>query len=295
MDSAISFDDATCRRCGTCAAVCPNRIIVKGEHGGMIARPDRVHVCFGCGQCMAVCPTGSIAVQGLSYGRDFFDLPGSGPDERAFFDLIRTRRAVRNFSEKPVPGGMLEKIVEAITLAPPGFPPLRYGLIVVNDRGVMRQSLPHMIRLYDYLYEKMKNPVARYFIKRGIGAKRFAQLRDHLVPLLATRLDDLKSGAEDTITRRAPAMILFHADRDEELRDDVDVAATYGMLALHALGLGGSIMDIIPPAINRMKELRALFRVPEGHDVLSSIIIGFPKYRYRRGIRRSAQSVTWIQ
>jgi len=40
-------------------------------------------------------------------------------------------------------------------------------------------------------------------------------------------------------------MIIFHANRNEEnCREDIIIAATYGILAAHALGLGGSIMDI---------------------------------------------------
>jgi hypothetical protein len=66
------------------------------------------------------------------------------------------------------------------------------------------------------------------------------------------------------------------------------------MLASHSLGLGGSIMDIIPPAINKSPELRKMFTIPDDHDVITSIIIGYPKYKYRRGIKREQKEVSWI-
>jgi len=115
------------------------------------------------------------------------------------------------------------------------------------------------------------------------------------MPLLKIRLPGLKAGTEDTLTRKAPAMILFLADKNgEDISQDISVAATFGMLAAHSLGLGGSIMDIIPPAIEREEELRKMFCVPENHNVVTSIIIGYPKYKYRRGIRKRIESVKWL-
>jgi len=90
-------------------------------------------------------------------------------------------------------------------------------------------------------------------------------------------------------------MILFLADKNEEdIRQDISIAATYGMLAMHSLGLGGSIMDIIPPAIEKSKELRTLFGIPENYEVITSLIIGYPKYKYLRGIKRNLKSVQWL-
>jgi hypothetical protein len=102
-------------------------------------------------------------------------------------------------------------------------------------------------------------------------------------------------GVEDTITRYAPAMIIFHANRDEENYEaDIYIALTYGFLATHALGLGGSAMDIIPPTIERNRELRKMFLIPEKNRVVASMIVGYPKYKYKRGIKRDLKSVKWI-
>jgi nitroreductase len=209
--------------------------------------------------------------------------------------MIHTRRAIRNFKDKPVPRELLEKIVEAISSAPPGFPPLKNKIIVVQDSALIRDSLPNMVRLYDKLVAMMKKPINKFFIKKELGEKKFKTLQEHLIPLLISRLPALKNGTEDTITRNAPAMILFLADKDEEdISQDISIAATYGMLAAHSLGLGGSIMDLIPPAINKDNELRKLFCIPYNHEVVTSIIIGYPKYKYQRGIKRNLKSVKWI-
>jgi nitroreductase len=246
---------------------------------------------------MAVCTTKSITVDGLSYETDFFELPqnGSNDYEKLFYDMIHSRRAVRNFKDKPVPREILEKIVEAISFAPPGFPPLKIKIIVVQDTKLIRNALPYMIKFYDKLVVMMKSPIYRFFIKKEAGEKKFRLMQSHLIPLLISRLPELKNGTEDTITRNAPAMILFLADKNEEdISQDISIAATYGMLASHSLGLGGSIMDLIPPAIDKDGELRKLFGIPDNHEIVTSIIIGYPKYKYQRGIKRNLKSVKWI-
>ncbi len=297
MEEDIFINHSTCKKCMLCVEVCPNKILTKNESGEISFRPERKELCFKCGQCMAICETKSIFINGYSYEKDFFELPEyeQGSLEKPFYNLIYTRRAVRNFKDKPVPKELLEKIVDAISFAPPGFPPVKTKILVVSDPAIIRQSLPHMINLYDKLLQMMKKPIFRYFISKEVGSKKFKTMNKHLVPLLKVRMSAVKAGNEDPFTRNAPAMILFLADKNgEDISQDISIAATYGMLASHSLGLGGSIMDIIPPAINKSPELRKMYNIPEDHEVITSMIIGYPKFKYRRGIKRELKEVKWV-
>lgn len=256
---------------------------------------NRIGVCFKCGQCMAICPTKSISVDGLSYSQDFYDLPETHIQPEYFTNLISTRRAIRNFKDKAVEKDLLDEIVKAIAFAPPGFPPIKYDLVVVQNSAIIKQALPYMIQLYDFLVNAMNNPIKRIFIKKEVGELRFRTMKEHLIPALKTRLPGLKNGTEDTLTRNAPAMILFLADKTgEDISEDIHIAATYGILAAHAHGLGASIMDIIPPAINKKEELRKIFGLSDNQEVIASIILGYPKYTFRRGIKRQIRNVRWI-
>ena len=216
MGNAININQKTCKKCLMCSEVCPNKILIRNISNELRTRPDRIDLCFKCGQCMAVCSTKSITVDGLSYETDFFELPqnGSNDYEKSFYDMIHTRRAIRNFKDKSVPKELLEKIVEAISFAPPGFPPLKIKIIVVQDTKLIRKALPYMIKFYDKLVAMMKKPIYRFFIKKEAGEKKFKLMQSHLIPLLISRLPELKNGTEDTITRNAPAMILFLADKN---------------------------------------------------------------------------------
>jgi nitroreductase/NAD-dependent dihydropyrimidine dehydrogenase PreA subunit len=296
MEGKWFVEKSTCRKCGACVDLCPNRIIKKKSSGQIEFLEERLWMCFQCGHCMAVCPTASIHVPGLTYERDFYPQPRlTGEENKQFVHLINSRRAVRSFQDKPVPHELLEKVVQAIQAAPPGFPPIKTEVTVVENPEAIKQALPMMINLYEYLVKAMGNPISRMFVRQNAGREKFITLQKHVIPLLIERLPELKSGEEDTITRHAPALILLHADRKtENFMADIYIALTYGFLAAQSLGLGSSAMDLIPPAVDKSKDLREFFKIPDNNTVVASIILGYPKHHFQRGIKRELKSVTWI-
>lgn len=295
MNAQIMINQKTCTLCGLCGEICPNLIMSVDRETGITLRRDRLALCIQCGQCMAICPFQSIQVDGLSYETDFLDLPIGNTADLTFLEMIKTRRAIRAYKNQPVPTEVLEKIVEAVSFAPPSFTPLKIELVVVQDTAVIRKALPEMIKVYDGLIKGIRNPIGKMVIRLKNGAKKFNVLKHHVVPLMKSRLPELQQGLEDTITRYAPAMIIFHAYRDaENYETDINIAMTYGFLAAHALGLGASPIDLIPPTIQRNPALRELFSIPDENMPVAALILGYPKYRYQRGIKRELREVTWI-
>ena len=67
------------------------------------------------------------------------------------------------------------------------------------------------------------------------------------------------------------------------------------MLAAHSLGLGAAMIGIVPAAINKVREVRDIFQIPKENEATISIIIGYPKYKYKRAIIRSNQKIEWIE
>jgi len=163
MEKRISINRETCNVCGLCEEICPIRIMKKDGEAGIEFRPDRLFLCIQCGQCMAICPSQSIVVDGLAYSQDFFALPAGPVAELPFLEMIKTRRAIRVFKEQPVPRELLEKVVQAITFAPPGFIPIKTEVVVVQDTAVIRQALPEMIKVYDGLIGAMSNGGAIFY------------------------------------------------------------------------------------------------------------------------------------
>ena len=292
---AHSVNSETCTKCGLCAEVCPNQIMewAQGKEPGF--RADRISLCFQCGHCMAVCPTQSITAGGLSYAKDFFDLPAGMIRESDFFNFIAGRRSVRNFEDKPVPREMLQRILEAVSFAPMGVPPHKTEVTIVQKREVIVRALPFMVRLYGDLQKYMKNSLIRLFMKKMMKLETFNTLKNHVVPGMEKALPDMKEKGRDMISRGAPALILFHAPRGSENHtEDIQIALAYGLLAAHSLGLGASAIGLIAPAVERNRDLRKIFQIPKENEVLASMIVGYPKLSFKRGIKRELAKVTWV-
>jgi ferredoxin len=286
-----SVDLSICKKCHICAGICPAGIIQADEEARFLI--DRIPLCIRCGQCMAACPTMAIKIEGFSYEKDFFKLPQRSESwQKFYYDLISSRRSIRKFRDRPVPREMLEKIVEAITFAPPGFTPLTVELTVVNNRELIGRAVPLMAEMYDMLLKMQADPESRAMLEKMVGKDIYQALSSHVLPMMKFRMPGLKAGTEDTIARGAPCMILFHAPVHNE---DIFIALAYGLLAAHSLGLGACAIGLIPPTINRNPELKKMFKIPEGNQVLASMILGYPKYKYSRGIRRSPAGLTWIE
>lgn len=299
MKAHLEVNHETCERCGLCVAICPLRIphldSEQSDRAVVEFRDDRLQSCMRCGHCMAICPTESIRIDGLFYEEDFFDLPGSDWNADAFFALIASRRSVRIFKDIPVPQEALQRIVNAMLFAPMAYTPSKVEITVVQSTTIIEQALPIMVGIYEALIKRMKNPLLRYMIRRRLMPGTWTALREHVLPSLKYRLPDMKAGRDDTITWGTPTMFLFHAHRESGAHlEDVFIALTYGLLAAHALGLGATAIGLIPPVVDRSPELRAMLQIPVENEALASMIVGYPKYHFKRGIRREMARVKWI-
>lgn len=293
MSISMQIDYDTCSKCGMCAIICPTKAIdhAKGEFPSR--DPDRGQTCMACGQCMMVCPKQSIQITGITYN-DLFPLPQKSPDYNALFDLMGTRRSIRNFKDEPVPRELLEKVLAAVAQAPMGFPPHKTHVTVVQSRSAIAKLLPEIVGLYEDMQRWMKNPVIRFMIKRQSSPEDFSTIVNHLIPLMAKRLPEISKGS-DEITWRAPALMIFHAGRLAECHSvDACIALTYAFLAAHALGLGVTVSGLLPPAINHNPKLRDMLNIPQEHEVVCAMMLGYPRYNYHQGIKRTLAGVNWV-
>ncbi len=291
MKKEITIDNTICKKCKACVEVCPNGIF-QTNNNLTSAKSERIELCFMCGQCMAACPEKAIQVAGLDYNNDFFDLPET---INSFNALIQSRRSIRAFKDIPVPKDLLEQIVSAISFAPPSFPPLKTELVVVQDKQLIEKSLPFMINFYDNLMKGLNKPVVKHIIRRKMGFEKYQLFQNHVLPMFNIKLPFMKKGVEDAITRNAQALILFHANRQSDnYTSDIFIAVAFALLKAHTLGIGATAIDLIPPAIERTPHLKQMFNIPKENIVVASVILGYPKFKYKRAIQRHLKSITWI-
>jgi NAD-dependent dihydropyrimidine dehydrogenase PreA subunit/nitroreductase len=277
-----SINKETCKKCKLCIEVCPCKVI--GINGEIHFLPEREHICLKCGQCMAICKTQSISLDSLNYNNNFNKLPSTNISYSAFIDFISTRRSVRNFKAKSVSNEIIGQVLEAISYAPYGAAPEKTQVTVLNNREQIESSLPHIENFLNSIVKWMENPIARFMIKRKKGEETFNTIRNHLYPISKSKNYQLDFG--DRITRGAPTVIVFHAEAGaEEHSHNGMINATYAMLAAHALGLGAAMNGLVPAAINKCNKVREIYDIPEGHEAIIALILGYSKFRYHRTIK----------
>jgi ferredoxin len=282
-----------CKNCKLCIEVCPCNIIELNAQNETYFIPDRESICLKCGQCMAVCKTKAISVKGLSYDHDFIDLPQNNVDYDNFIGFLANRRSVRNFKDKALPENILQGVVDSISYAPFGAAPDKMCITVINNRRKIESALPHIENFLDNIVKWIENPIASFMIKRKNGIEQFNTIKNHLYPI--SKLENYKLEFGDRITRDAPALIIFHAKESAEAHTHNSlIYATYTSLAAHAHGLGATMNGIIPAAINRVKEVRDIFEIPKDNEAVMSLMIGYPKIKYRRAIKRRNRITEWI-
>ncbi len=283
-----------CNKCKLCIEVCPCNIIGINTKNEVYFIPERKSICLNCGQCMSVCNTKAITINGLSYDNDFIDLPKNNIDYKNFIDFLANRRSIRNFKNKPISNEIINQILDSISYAPYGAKPKKINITVINNRKIIETALPYIAKFLDDIIKWVENPIASFIIKRKKGKETFNTIKNHLYPI--AKLENYKLKFGDRITRNAPAILIFHAEKGaEEHTNNSLIYATYSILTAHALGLGATIIGIVPAAINKVKEIREVFQIPEENEAIISVIIGYPKYKYKRSIKRSIQKINWIE
>ncbi len=287
-------DQGKCCGCKLCIEVCPNHIFGLNSENEVSVLPDRNTICVQCGHCMAICPTQAIHVKGLSYAHDLPEVPEHGVTYPSFMDFLATRRSVRNFQDTPVPKDVLQKILDAIAFAPFGAAPHKVHVTVIQNRAVIEAALPKIAEFFDNIVTWLNNPFIRFLIKLKNDAETFHTLTHHVYPI--AKLGNYRPEYGDSITRNAPVILILHAEKGtEEHTNNALIYATYIILTTHALGLGATMIGLVPAAINKVKEVRTIFRIPDDHEATIAVIIGYPKYKYKRAITRKVQPITWIE
>jgi len=90
----------------------------------------------------------------------------------------------------------------------------------------------------------------------------------------------------------APMLMLFHSNRSAmSYVENAHLVCHHAMLAAVSLGLGTTIMGVIPPIVDRSRALRSRYGIPKDNKVISALILGHPKYKYKKSIRRDLAGV----
>lgn len=292
----ISIDYAKCNGCGLCVEVCKDFEfkIIKGK---VVPSGTQLFGCVACAHCMAICPEGAIKITGRTLSPDdLFPLSKESviTDYSKFLPLLQKRRSIREFKDQEIPAEMIDKIIEAAQTAPMGIPPSDVNVLVLKGKDKVHVFASDFCEFL----EDQKWMVSKWFttMMRPFWGKANDELfRKFLRPLIQIYVESMKKG-ENVVTYDAPFSLYFYGSSYCDPADPI-IAATYAMLAAESLGLGTCMIGGIHPFIQygsagkKFREKHAIrYKSREG----LFIIMGYPKIKYKKGIRRTFANVDYL-
>lgn len=245
------------------------------EEKKAIVHPEAAPFCSRCGHCEAICPEGAISVTYDGAG----PVPAL-PDEtipatKDLRRLIAMRRSVRAYKETPVPRETLLEILDTVRYAPTGMNGQSVNWIVLEDPKKVQSLVGKVIDWSRDLLEKVPN--------------------HPLAPILPMLIAAYDQQGEDHICHGAPHLIIAYGHKENPIAyTDGIIALTHVDIMAPAYGLGTCWGGIVQIALDDKPELMAEVGIPEGFKSLYTMMIGYPKYQYKRIPKRNALQVTWL-
>ncbi|MGE5347905.1 MAG: nitroreductase family protein [Actinomycetota bacterium] len=292
----IRIDREICIGCGECVEVCKDfSLVIREGKADLSGNP--AFGCIGCGHCMAICPAGAIQITGRTISPDdLFELPsvGSAADYSQMINLLKRRRSVREYQDRAVEPEIIQKILDAAVTSPMGLPPSDVNILVLDSREKTRRFAADFC---DYL-ERMRWFVSPWFLslmRPFLGKANDEMFRGFVRPMFDIFIGQMKKGI-DVVTYDAPLAMYFYGSPYTDPADPI-VAATTAMYAGESLGLGTCMLGSVHPMIQNGRNAR-MFREKHGIKYASRegliVIFGYPSVEYRKGIRRTFASTTFM-
>jgi len=285
-----TVDVERCTRCGACRLSCPMNLLEPGDTA-MTFVDQADTSCMRCGHCIAACPEDAITIDGLD--ASMFPSISNPADYDALQNLLLGRRSVRRFIQIPVDKESIDRILDAVATAPSGMGAGPSPICVIDGRDKIDPLIPPMMEFYRKFQQGMKGRMSKGFMRLMLGKNHYSAMKT-FIPVMDQMIEYYDQTGEETITWGAPLLLIFHAPRTDISGDkDAVIACTYAMLAAHAMGLGTTMIGMVPPYLENKTEVKHSLGIPLENTAVLSLIVGHPAAKFARGIKRPV-TARWV-
>ena len=292
------IDQNLCEACGICGKICPRHIPETNENdNGKITKisQDRADLCMECGHCVAVCPNKAIQVESLKE-YEFIPVKEMNINDDQMLSLLQQRRSVRRYKNKKVPREVIDRIIDAVHCSPTGSGKMTTGVTVIDNPELLGELSDLLYDAYEELGKALKNPIARFMIRKKRGKNKLMTLQNFVMPGMQWYIRWYREGKSNEKFRDCPALMLFHSPIDEPVgAENCLVAAFHASLMANVMNIGSCFNDLIPPMCNRVKKIRNLIGLAEEREVYAGLTLGYPKFKFERTIPRKLAEVNYLE
>ena len=253
----INIDKDKCIGCGKCVKDCVSEKldIVDGK------AEFRYERCIQCGHCFAICPTGAVSM------RDYPDTDEGEIVDMTEFDsdkllqAMKSRRTIRQFSDKKISDDVIEKIIEAGRYCPTGTNAQDFAFTVITDK--LSDIEKECVKFFRF-GQKAITPFSAY-IKN-------------------TTIDD------NFFFKKAPLVIVVSSKGNTS----ACLASSYMELMAESLGLGVLYSGFFVAAAKLNPKIGSMLKLEKGYKPVTTLVIGYPNVKYERIPPRNKAKVNYI-
>ena len=266
--SLITVNEEKCIKCGLWVEECPLGVLKLEATGPKEVQPD---ACFACGHCVAICPKEAIDnnKSPLAMQAEKKELPKLNAEEAKNF--IRARRSIRSYKNTPVEREKLMELVDVAHLAPTASNSQGISYLIIDDKKAIQLAVEECINWFE------NDPTWGN--------------------MLAGMIKGYRENKVDTILRDAPSIILTLADNDfYNGRENSIISLSYLELYAPSLDLGScwaGIFEICARSEN--SPINKIFNIPEKKKITGVVMVGYPKYSYKRFTDRQPLSASFYE
>lgn len=164
------------------------------------------------------------------------------------FELIKARRSVRKYLDKPLSREAIDRLIESARWAPSGMNHQPWGFIVVQDKALIRELSDRSIPYINGLIEKDPR-LLRY--KRRMEIKNFS------------------------IFYHAPCVIIILGKKDSfSCENDCSMAAQNIMLTARSMNIGSCWVGMMK-VLEEDEWFRKKFEAPDNYAVIAPLALGY--------------------
>lgn len=278
-----------CTGCGLCLEDCPSFVFAMMDKKASVARGDW---CIGCGHCGAVCPEGAIRHEATTLGKGPRPGPRPATTPETLMLLLRERRSVRNYRNKPLSKKVLEGIIEAGRYAPTGSNSQNVHYVVLTTPAVITQLQAMTVAFYERIFKLVRSRLGPFLLRLFSGSRIVEKLQESIPKLEHAK--ELMDQGEDRLFYGAPVVMVVHAESWDTSSAFNGAVALYNCsLMAHTLGIGCCFNGYLESAVNNSRRIKRWLGIPRDHRCFGAMTLGYQKTKYQRLVERDPAKVVW--